>query len=45
MNRQKPPNEAGFPVPASGTEGKWEDRDEDGETKNTLCFKGTGLKT
>jgi hypothetical protein len=23
----------------------WEDRDEDGETKNTLSFKGTGLKT
>jgi hypothetical protein len=25
--------------------GIWEDRDEDGETKNTLSFKGTGLKT
>jgi hypothetical protein len=23
----------------------WEDRDDDGETKNTLSFKGTGLKT
>jgi hypothetical protein len=23
----------------------WEDQDEDGETKNTLSFKGTGLKT
>jgi hypothetical protein len=23
----------------------WEDRDKDGETKNTLSFKATGLKT
>jgi hypothetical protein len=25
--------------------GIWEDRDEDGETKNTLSFKGTDLMT
>jgi hypothetical protein len=25
--------------------GIWEDQDEDGETKNTSSFKGTGLKT
>jgi hypothetical protein len=28
-----------------GDSGIWEDQDEDGETKNTLSFKGTGLKT
>jgi hypothetical protein len=28
-----------------GDGGIWEDQDEDGETKNTLSFKGTGLKT
>jgi hypothetical protein len=27
-----------------GDGGIWEDLDEDGETKNTLSFKGTGLK-
>jgi hypothetical protein len=28
-----------------GNGGIWEDQDEDGETKNTLNFKGEGLKT
>jgi hypothetical protein len=39
-NGQKPPTEAGFPVPTSGMVeyGKT-------ETKNTLSFKGAGLKT
>jgi hypothetical protein len=28
-----------------GDGGIWEDQDEDGETRNTLSFKGTDLKT
>jgi hypothetical protein len=44
-NGQKPPTKAGFPVPTSRDGGIWEDLDKDGETKNTLRFKGTGHKT
>jgi hypothetical protein len=28
-----------------GDGGVWEDQEEDGETKNSLSFKGTGLRT
>jgi hypothetical protein len=42
LNGQQPPTEASFPVPTSGM---WVDLDGDGETKNTLNFEGTGLKT
>jgi hypothetical protein len=28
-----------------GGSGMWEDQDKDGETKNTVHFKGTGLNT
>jgi hypothetical protein len=27
-----------------GDGGMWEDQNQDGETNNTFCFKGTGLK-
>jgi hypothetical protein len=43
-NGQKPPTEAGLPVPTSGTAG-YGKTETKMETKNTLSFKGTGLKT
>jgi hypothetical protein len=43
-NGRKPPYRGWLSSTSLGDSGVWVDRDKDGETKNTLSFRGTGLK-